>query len=118
VAYEIHMGETVAYDAVHPLIAIEERSGEAVTELDGCVFADGLVMGTYVHGLLENDAVRHALIDGLLAQRSAGSRRPDTARVTVRRSLAVEREYQLDRLAATVRSSLDLRPLLAACGLG
>src|SRR5687767_2363390 len=72
-AYEIHMGRTVAYDAVHPLLAIEERSGESVTELDGCVFQDGLIIGTYLHGLLENDAPRHALIDGLLARRRLSS---------------------------------------------
>ena len=118
VGYEIHMGETVAYDAVHPLVAIEERSGEAVMELDGCVFDDGLVMGTYLHGLLENDAVRHALIDGLLALRAANSRAPAGDPALVRRTLAADRAYQLDRLAATVRSSLNLQPLLAACGLG
>jgi hypothetical protein len=32
--------------------------------------------------------------------------------------MAADRERELDRLAATVRSSLDLEPLLAACGLG
>jgi adenosylcobyric acid synthase len=118
VAYEIHMGETVAYGAVQPLVAIEKRSGEAVAERDGCMFGDGSVIGTYLHGLLENDAVRHALIDGLLARRGAASSSPDRGPVQARRNLAADRAYQLDRLAATVRASLDLRPLLAACGLG
>ena len=34
------------------------------------------------------------------------------------RRLVTDREGQLDRLAATVRANLDLKPLLAACGLG
>ena len=118
VAYEIHMGRTVEYDAVQPVVAIEERSGEPVTEIDGCVRRDGLVMGTYLHGLLENDAPRHALIDWLQARRRSAQPPDDRSPAQTRRILAVDRERELDRLAATVRSALDLRPLLAACGLG
>jgi adenosylcobyric acid synthase len=118
VAYEIHMGRTNSFDAVHPLVAIEDRSGEPVMEVDGCVYRDGQVMGTYLHGLLENDAPRHALIDWLQARRRASGRVPGPGFQPARRNLAADRERELDRLAATVRSSLDLRPLLAACGLG
>ncbi|MGE3268112.1 MAG: cobyric acid synthase [Chloroflexota bacterium] len=116
VAYEIHMGRTVLDGTLLPLVQIEQRSGETVHELDGAISEDGLTAGTYLHGLFENDAVRHAAIEWLLARRStltSVSQRPPA-----RRSLAADRTYQLDRLAATVRASLDLRPLLAACGLG
>jgi adenosylcobyric acid synthase len=113
------MGRTVSTADYQPLVRIEERSGEPVTELDGLVSDEGLVMGTYLHGLLENDAVRHALIDALLARRrrdtSVGSSGFESAR---RYHAATDREAQLDRLAASVRASLDLTPLLAACGLG
>jgi adenosylcobyric acid synthase len=117
VAYEIHMGETVDCGGVHPLVAIEEQSGQAVTQLDGSISADGLVMGTYLHGLLENDGVRHALIDALLARRQSktGASGPESSLPHHR---AVDREAELDRLASTVRAALDLPPLLAACGLG
>jgi adenosylcobyric acid synthase len=118
VGYEIHMGQAVADDALTPLVAIEERSGEPVAELDGAVSADGQVLGTYLHGLLENDAARHALIDGLLARRAATADHQVAHTGLARRSLVADRERQLDRLAAAVRSSLDLSPLLAACGLG
>jgi adenosylcobyric acid synthase len=115
VAYEIHMGRSVADADLAPLVRITHRSGETVNELDGLIAESGLIAGTYLHGLFENDAARHALIDGLLARsRSAG---PDSATL-VRRNLAADRAYQLDRLAETVRASLDLQPLLAACGLG
>jgi adenosylcobyric acid synthase len=117
-AYEIHMGRTTTYDAVQPLVAIEGRSGESVSELDGCVYGDGLVIGTYLHGLLENDAPRHALIDWLQARRGASGRSGGSTPDPIRRSFAAARERELDRLAASVRASLDLRPLLAACGLG
>ena len=75
-------------------------------------------MGTYLHGLLENDAPRHALIDALQARRAARGDLAAPSHTSTRRFLAADRERELDRLAATVRASLDLRPLLAACGLG
>jgi adenosylcobyric acid synthase len=118
VAYEIHMGRTDRFDDLGPVLTIAERSGEAVAEVDGCLRGDGLVMGTYLHGLLENDAPRHALIDWLQARRSALGRTTAPSADASRRSMAADRERELDRLAATVRSSLDLQPLLAACGLG
>jgi adenosylcobyric acid synthase len=118
VAYEIHMGRTVVDGDVKPLVGLDQRSGESVDEPDGAYSADGLLMGTYLHGLLENDGVRHALIDGLLARRRAAPASPDRPAPLERRSMAADRAFQLDRLADTVRASLDLRPLLAACGLG
>jgi adenosylcobyric acid synthase len=119
VAYEIHMGRTTAGRILEPVARIGEGSGAAADRLDGAVSADGLVMGTYLHGLLENDAVRHALIDALLVPRSSDvdARSSDSIGLT-RRYMVADREHQLDRLAAAVRSSLDIRPLLAACGLG
>ena len=116
VAYEIHMGRTTAYDAIQPLVAIEERSEALVSELDGGVYGDGLVMGTYLHGLLENDAPRHALIDWLQARRRASGR----ALPTPIRTPKLRRRPRA-RAGAPRRDSArlaDLRPLLAACGLG
>jgi adenosylcobyric acid synthase len=119
VAYEIHMGRSVVDAGPGPLVRIQERSGEPTDERDGVVSADGLLTGTYLHGLFENDAARHALIDGLHARRPARAvAAPDGSGPAIRRSLADDRAIQLDRLAATVRASLDLKPLLAACGLG
>jgi adenosylcobyric acid synthase len=119
VAYEIHMGRTVRPLDCQPLVRITESSGQPVAELDGLVSNDGLVMGTYLHGLLENDAVRHPLIDALAARRRArASGDAVGAELPLRHHTASDREAQLDRLAAAVRSSLDLKPLLAACGLG
>jgi adenosylcobyric acid synthase len=118
VAYEIHMGRSEWLGEVHAMVAIDKRSGEFVDEPDGAVSPGGLLMGTYLHGLFENDAVRHALIDGLLARRAEDAAESEPPGIAARRNLAADREYQLDRLAAAVRASLDLRPLLAACGLG
>ncbi len=55
--YEIHMGET-------------ERTGDAEAfSGEGAVSGDGLVIGTYLHGLFENASARNALLTWLYAQK-------------------------------------------------
>ncbi|MBI2471972.1 MAG: cobyric acid synthase [Planctomycetes bacterium] len=65
--YEIHMGETTynGNKSVRPFARITERAGETVEILDGCVSANGNVIGTYIHGIFDNDEFRSKLIDYL-----------------------------------------------------
>jgi len=65
--YEIHMGETIfdGHNSIKPFAKITERAGKAVNILDGCVSADGNVVGTYIHGVFDNDGFRRKLIDYL-----------------------------------------------------
>src|SRR5262249_35163856 len=64
-AYEIHMGRTTLVDpdgdTTRPFIVGEG----AELHPDGCATLDGLVAGTYLHGLFENDAFRRAVLTGL-----------------------------------------------------
>jgi adenosylcobyric acid synthase len=39
---------------------------------DGAISADGLVMGTYVHGLFADDAFRHHFLNRLRARANSG----------------------------------------------
>ena len=100
--YEIHMGQTVA-DAGAPVAAILRFAEDA----DGAADATGRTVGTYVHGLLHNDIVRH----GLLAQLAAwkGVSLPTSA------SHSPDAEY--NRLAQHVRAHVDVPLLLRAAGL-
>jgi adenosylcobyric acid synthase len=59
--YEIHMGRTDA-SRVPPLLRLEDGP-------DGAVSADGLVAGTYLHGVWERTEARHALVRTLAAAR-------------------------------------------------
>jgi adenosylcobyric acid synthase len=113
-AYEIHMGTTRADPGVRPLVRIERRSGESVDELDGAISHNGLVVGTYLHGLFDNDPLRYALLDWLAARRPGRTALPGPS---TRHQTAPERALQLDRLADVVRANLDLNPLLTVCGL-
>jgi adenosylcobyric acid synthase len=65
-AYEIHAGRTSP--SARPPFTIVERGGGAVRDADGSVSAAGNVIGTYLHGLFANDALRRALLE-FLAER-------------------------------------------------
>ncbi len=56
--YEIHMGQTRPLDESRPVLGLEGQDHPA----DGQVSADGRVVGTYLHGLLDNDGLRAALL--------------------------------------------------------
>jgi adenosylcobyric acid synthase len=102
--YEIHLGETVYTDGTPPFAEIQ-RCGESGCRPDGAV--TGRVVGTYIHGLFQDDAFRHSF---LAAVRSACGLSPMDEKVFV----TAEREKRLDRLAYHVRKSLDM-DLIRSC---
>jgi adenosylcobyric acid synthase len=108
--YEIHMGET-AYGESAAAFAEVTRRGSDEAVRDGAVSADGRVLGTYVHGLFDDDGFRHAFLE---AARAAAGLDPPAARAFV----AAEREARLDRLAAHVRRSLNMEMIRGWMGLG
>jgi adenosylcobyric acid synthase len=56
--YEIHIGQTAGPDCFRPFSTIGSR-------IDGAVSSDGLVMGTYLHGLFGNDDFRAKFLEKL-----------------------------------------------------
>jgi adenosylcobyric acid synthase len=91
--YEMHMGATTGTDCARPFARRADGSPE------GAVSPDGLVMGTYIHGLFANDAQRGAWLTRLAAGPSAISY---DALV----------EDTLDRLAAHIAGHVDLDRLM------
>lgn len=104
--YEIHMGQSEG-EAMAAL-RIEERLGQAVDARDGAVSADGLVLGTYVHGLFAREGFRRALLRWLAERK--GVTLPEAGP-----RFEVEREY--DRLADVVRASVDVATIYRLVGL-
>jgi len=98
--YEIHVGETVYAQEAAPLAEIT-RAGSSAVVADGGVSTDQRVFGTYIHGIFDEDGFRHAFLE---AARAACGLAPLAAKAFV----AAERQSRLERLAAQVRSSLDL----------
>jgi adenosylcobyric acid synthase len=91
--YEMHMGATTGPDCMRPFATLADGTA------DGAVSADGLIAGTYVHGLFGDDRQRAAWLARLSGAPSA-----------VAHDALVERT--LDRLAAHIAAHLDLDRLL------
>ena len=102
--YEIHVGRT--YTA-SPWLEITRRSGQLVSVRDGAASDDGRIWGCYLHGLFENERVRHAWLSTLGWQ-------TDGQRIS-----APDRyEVAFDRLADAVEDALDGEKLDAIVGFG
>ncbi|MDU2065835.1 MAG: cobyric acid synthase [Sporomusaceae bacterium] len=108
--YEIHMGRTNFLESVQTAFHLESRSGEAISIDDGVVRQDGLVMGTYLHGIFDNDKLRRKILNALRCRKGLAP-----LEVTVNRLAQKEAAY--NRLADTVRDSLDMKKLYAMMGL-
>jgi adenosylcobyric acid synthase len=98
--YEIHMGETIYENDAQPFAEIV-REGEVQPILDGAIAASGRVWGTYVHGIFDDDAFRHAFVD---LAREACSLAPARSHACV----SASRQARIDRWADHLRQSLDM----------
>ena len=107
VGYEIHMGQTLG-DKVSPAFRIVSRGERKSNHLDGAVSKDGKIVGTYIHGLFENESIRRCLVSNL-----RGAKGID--RVTHPFALSKDSEY--DKLAALVRHSLDMDMIYKIAGI-
>jgi adenosylcobyric acid synthase len=92
--YEIHMGET------------DHCMGE--TDHDA-ILASGQVYGTYIHGLFDDDGLRHNFLD--FARQTCGLA-PMRNRVCV----TSERQARIDRWANHLRHSLDMNLIRKLAG--
>ena len=66
VGYEIHMGDTTPNDdTVKRCFTITKRSEVPITVVDGFIDGRHQVMGTYIHGVFDNDEFRRFIINQL-----------------------------------------------------
>ncbi|MEX0953942.1 MAG: cobyric acid synthase [Rhizobiaceae bacterium] len=90
--YEMHMGETIGPDAARPFATIGGKP-------EGAISPDGLVGGTYVHGIFADDRQRAAWIKRLGGQASALNYEAGV-------------DAALDALAAHLEAHLDVDALI------
>ncbi len=116
-AYEIHMGETrlVGTDKSSFKILKANRKGlHVVPHYDGAISNDGLVIGSYLHGLFDDGTIIGALL-GYLAQRK-GIKRADTG-IFNKTGIESTWEESLNLLCATLRSNVDIDRILNMAGI-
>jgi adenosylcobyric acid synthase len=105
--YEIHLGATSRAGGA-AFATVSDAFGASYE--DGAVSGDGLVTGTYVHGLFDDDAFRAAAVGALRSRRGL-------APAAHFHSWRAEREGRYDRVAAIVRDALDISRLIQLAGL-
>ncbi|MDO8691270.1 MAG: cobyric acid synthase [Dehalococcoidia bacterium] len=103
--YEIHMGQTSGDGLPQPFLV---GNGSAKPHLDGAASPEGLVIGTYLHGLFQEQGFRTALLNSLRRRKGLSARGP---------SVLPSREDHYNRLADLVRSNLDMEKIYRMCGL-
>lgn len=102
--YEIHMGRSFSESA-----SLFEIHGQGITYGDG--IQAGSALGTYLHGLFDNDSLRSALMEWLW------ERRGEKRAITSSTSQAAIREQAFNELAELVRKSVDLEKIRRIMGL-
>jgi adenosylcobyric acid synthase len=99
--YEIHMGETELLNGTSPFLKIIERSDKEVRMDDGAVSNNGNVIGTYLHGIFDNDEFRLKLINHLREKKGFSPILPEELST-------VDKERQYDKLAALFRKHINM----------
>lgn len=108
--YEIHMGRTKCLEESKPAFTILERSGKTTAITDGQVSHNDLVMGTYIHGIFDNDDFRRTLLNSLRMKKGL-------APMAGMQSTAADKQASFDRLAKTVRENLRMDLLYQIMGM-
>lgn len=107
--YEIHLGETAYEPNTRPLFRIFRRH-DSRTLYDGVESLSGRCLGTYLHGVFDQDDFRHSLLAN-----ARGACGLSLASHFVFREK--QRQADLDRLADVVEQSVDLTTIFSWLGL-
>jgi adenosylcobyric acid synthase len=102
--YEIHHGETIG--DVAPAFRVCRHGTKPVSIVDGSRSSDGLIVGTYIHGVLVNEWPRRALLSWL--RRRRGLSEPDVT------SFAAD---PYDAWADLLEGSIDVARLFEIAGV-
>ncbi|HEY2511438.1 MAG TPA: cobyric acid synthase CobQ, partial [Polyangiaceae bacterium] len=97
--YEIHMGAVETTAADRHAFSLVRRSGSEVSVRDGAVSADGVVVGTMIHGLFDEGELRTRMLSSL--RRRRGLPEPSEP------AAVSSRDAEYDRIAAVLRGSID-----------
>lgn len=115
--YEIHMGRSARGAGVRPLLRLRGQGGNAHAHAheDGAVSADGVVVGSYLHGLFDHPQLRNRFLNRLREAAGLAARAPGND--SGLKHEADEKAASLDRLCDHVASHIDLGLLDSIVGI-
>ncbi len=109
--YEIHMGET---RSTHKSLArIFKRNSKETDIPDGAISDDGLVWGTYIHGIFDNDGFRLSFINHLKKKKGLGN----NGDAPSDESFASALDAKIEKIASVVEKSVSIEDVLGILGL-
>ena len=106
--YEIHMGLTTHVTTPRPFARIFRRGEISVNIEDGSVSSDGRVFGTYLHGIFDNARFREIYLNSIRLPKGMLLRRGTQKKA---------QDDPYDRLASHMEQHLDMKQILAICGM-
>lgn len=99
--YEIHMGQTYRAPEVPAAFRLWRENDPETEVMDGAVSPNGLVWGTYLHGLFDADGFRRIFLNQLRNTRGLAPIEPQFY-------FHQSRQTAYDSLAEAVRANLDM----------
>jgi adenosylcobyric acid synthase len=117
--YEIHMGVTTRANGVVPCFEIVSDSKtffptpgtREIPDLDGAISANGLVWGTYIHGVFDQPEFRRQWLN-----RVRGRKNLQPLDVGTSQAVSERFDHALDRWADHVENHLTMKPIFSAIG--
>lgn len=101
--YEIHMGRSQSTSGIYPIM-VTEQAGKSCHIAGGSARPDGLVWGTYLHGIFDNDGFRRQVLNILRVHKGWQP-------MAQTYNFHDEKEKSYNRLAEVVRNHLDMDAL-------
>lgn len=108
--YEIHMGQTVLGENTQPFIHMTQSLDQKIDALDGAIREDGLVMGSYIHGIFDDLTFTRSLLD--LIRKDKGLDLHEQTQMTFEDFK--DKEY--DKLADLMRKHIDMDKIYEILG--
>lgn len=100
--YEIHMGRTTLGSSAKPMLRLDERLGSATEDTDGAVSPDGMVFGSYIHGIFDNHRFTQAFINGIRRGKGLGLTTDEAV------DFKTFKEQEYEKLADLMSRHLDM----------
>ena len=97
--YEIHHGNSRAMGKRRPAFEIFERNGKKVRCLDGMTSPDRRVLGTYIHGLFDNDNFRRNWLNRIRQRKGLPA---------LAEGVSFSPDKEFDKLAQLLRENIDI----------
>ncbi len=95
--YEIHMGQTISRNCL-PAFTVTESPEKKEDYSDGAICSDGIILGTYIHGLFHNQDFSRAFLNNLRKIRNLPAESSNIS----------DKQDNYDKLARLVKDNLDI----------